>query len=67
MFLDADARFFTQFAGPCLSTDSVSLCQTRQVTRATVLMIDILHRVDGIYNANFNGSARLGLAGTLVS
>lgn len=29
-------------------------------------MIDILHRADGIYNVNFNGLVRLGLAGISI-
>ena len=66
VFLDADARFFWQWSGPCLPTDTPTACFQRQLTRASVVMIDLLHRADGIYNANFNGAIRLGFAGLVI-
>jgi hypothetical protein len=66
VFLDADARYFKQWGGPCLPTDTSSQCLHRQMQRVTVNMIDILHRADVIYNANFKSAIRLGLAGTAV-
>ena len=66
MFLDADMRFYTQWAGPCLNNDTISGCATRQLQRVMVTMVDIVHRADGIYDVNFNGSVRLGLAGLAV-
>ena len=66
VFLDADERFYAQWAGPCLPADTAAACSARQLQRVLVSMIDILHRADGIYDMNFHGAVRLGLAGAAV-
>jgi hypothetical protein len=34
--------------------------------RTLVSVVDIIHRVDGIFSASFNGSYRIGFAGVSV-
>ena len=62
IFADADAYFYNQWKGECLSSWSEAECTARQLARVTVRMIDTLHKIDGLYRRDSSVSAKVTLA-----
>lgn len=68
VFLDADSYYYNRWKGECLPGWSAVACETQQVARVTVRMIETLHQIDELYrrDTKLGGKVTLAVAGTHV-